>query len=93
MREFEGLTGVNFKKVMRMEDALIFVTSPRRVTPYHIDRECNFLLQIRGEKNLYVFDRNDQEDCPSPNSSATGPSITMPASTSRNCKTVQRLTP
>jgi hypothetical protein len=64
MREFEGLTGVDFRKVMRMEDALIFITSPRRVTPYHIDRECNFLLQIRGEKNLYVFDRNDKDVLP-----------------------------
>jgi len=64
MREFEHLTGVDFTKVMRVEDALIFVTSPKRVTPYHIDRECNFLLQIRGEKNLYVFDRDDREVLP-----------------------------
>ena len=64
MREFESLTGVDFHKVMRVEDALIFITSPGRVTPYHIDRECNFLLQIRGEKNLYVFDRNDEEVLP-----------------------------
>ena len=64
MGEFERLTGVDFTKVMRVEDALIFVTSPRRVTPYHIDRECNFLLQIRGEKNLYVFDRDDREVLP-----------------------------
>jgi len=64
MREFEALTGVDFKKVMLVEDALIFITSPGRVTPYHIDRECNFLLQIRGEKTLYVFDRNDPEILP-----------------------------
>jgi hypothetical protein len=64
MREFESLTGVDFRKVMKVEDALIFITSPRRVTPYHIDRECNFLLQIRGEKNLYVFDRNDSDVLP-----------------------------
>ncbi len=64
LREFEALTGVDFRKVMRVEDALIFVTSPRRVTPYHIDRECNFLLQIRGEKTLYVFDRNDPDVLP-----------------------------
>jgi hypothetical protein len=64
MREFESLTGVDFHKVMRIEDALIFITSPRRVTPYHIDRECNFLLQIRGEKTIYVFDQNDREVLP-----------------------------
>jgi len=64
MREFERLTGVDFRQVMRVEDALIFITSPRRVTPYHIDRECNFLLQIRGEKSLHVFDRNDPDVLP-----------------------------
>ena len=64
MSEFEQLTGMDFTKVMRVEDALIFVTSPGRVTPYHIDRECNFLLQIRGEKNIYVFDRDDPEVLP-----------------------------
>ena len=64
MREFEEFTGIDFKHVMRVEDALIFITSPDRVTPYHIDRECNFLLQIRGEKTLYVFDQNDREVLP-----------------------------
>jgi hypothetical protein len=34
------------------------------VTSYHIDRECNFLLQIRGEKDLFVFDREDREVLP-----------------------------
>ncbi len=34
-----------------VEDIIIFVTLPNRKTPYHIDRECNFLLQIRGEEN------------------------------------------
>jgi hypothetical protein len=64
MREFEKLTGVDFSRMMRVEDALIFITSPNRVTPYHIDRECNFLLQIRGEKTIYIFDRNDREVLP-----------------------------
>ncbi len=64
MREFESLTGVDFKKAMRVEDALIFITSPRRVTTYHIDRECNFLMQIRGEKTIYMFDRKDRDVLP-----------------------------
>jgi hypothetical protein len=64
MREFEEFTGINVNEVMKVEDALIFITSPNRVTPYHIDRECNFLLQIRGEKTLYVFDQNDREVLP-----------------------------
>jgi hypothetical protein len=64
MREFETLTGLDFKKMMRVEDALIFITSPNRTTTYHIDRECNFLLQIRGEKTIYMFDQRDKDVVP-----------------------------
>jgi hypothetical protein len=39
----------------------IFVTSPRTVTPFHIDKEHNFILQIRGTKNVYVWDHRDTE--------------------------------
>src|SRR5216117_2052129 len=31
-------------------EAAIFVTSPSSITPYHMDKEINFLLQIRGSK-------------------------------------------
>jgi hypothetical protein len=64
MREFETLTGLDFRKMMRVEDALIFITSPNRTTTYHIDRECNFLLQIRGEKTIYMFDQRDKQVVP-----------------------------
>lgn len=37
----------------------IFVSSPRTVTPFHFDKEHNFLLQIRGSKRVYVWDAND----------------------------------
>jgi hypothetical protein len=46
---------------IRREDVLIFISSPRRITPYHIDRECSFLLQIQGTKKIHVFDREDRE--------------------------------
>jgi hypothetical protein len=39
----------------------IFVSSPRSVTPYHIDPEYNFLLQIQGEKRVTVWDPDDRE--------------------------------
>ncbi len=64
MRQFESLTGVDFKKAMRVEDALLFITSPNRTTTYHIDRECNFLMQVSGSKTIYVFDRDDREVLP-----------------------------
>lgn len=45
---------------MRQRRAFIFVSSPRAVTPYHVDYEHNFLLQIRGEKFMTVWDGNDR---------------------------------
>ena len=38
----------------------VFISSPSSVTPYHLDAEYNFLLQIRGVKTLHVFDANDR---------------------------------
>lgn len=38
----------------------IFVTSPRAVTPFHMDMEHNFILQILGKKRLYVWDPFDR---------------------------------
>jgi len=40
--------------------AFIFVSSPDAVTPYHMDPEENFLLQIRGSKTISVFDPADR---------------------------------
>lgn len=37
----------------------IFVTSPNTVTPFHFDKEHNFILQVRGRKTLYVWDHRD----------------------------------
>jgi len=34
----------------------IFVSSPAAVTPFHLDEEHNFLLQIRGSKRLSIAD-------------------------------------
>ena len=39
----------------------IFVSSPNAVTPFHIDPECNFLLQVHGTKTMYVFDKRDRD--------------------------------
>jgi hypothetical protein len=37
----------------------IFVTSPRTITPFHMDKEHNFILQIQGKKRLYVWEPDD----------------------------------
>ena len=38
-------------------EAFIFLSSPGSITPYHMDPEHNFLLQIRGSKQMTLFDR------------------------------------
>lgn len=40
--------------------ATLLISSPHRVTAYHIDAEVNYLLQIRGQKLFYVFDGRDR---------------------------------
>ena len=40
--------------------AFVFLTSPGSVTPYHIDPEHNFLLQIRGAKTIHMYDGLDR---------------------------------
>lgn len=45
-------------------EGFIFVSSPNSVTPYHIDPEYNFLLQIRGRKFVHMFNGERQEVLP-----------------------------
>ncbi|MCA8982451.1 MAG: cupin domain-containing protein [Planctomycetaceae bacterium] len=44
---------------MTKPHAFIFITSPGSITPYHIDPEHNFLLQIQGSKTIRMYDGND----------------------------------
>jgi hypothetical protein len=39
----------------------IFVSSPGAITPFHMDHEHNFILQIRGTKRLWTWDPFDRE--------------------------------
>ena len=43
---------------------LDFVTSPLAITPYHLDHEHNFILQVRGSKTLHVWDPLDKRTVP-----------------------------
>ncbi|WP_437193105.1 JmjC domain-containing protein [Planctomicrobium sp. SH527] len=45
---------------MTHPQAFIFITSPGSVTPYHIDPEHNFLLQVRGTKEVRMLNGNDR---------------------------------
>lgn len=58
------VSGRQLEKKMRRKQMAIFVTSPNRISTYHIDSEVNFLLQIRGEKEISLFDRKDRDVLP-----------------------------
>jgi hypothetical protein len=45
---------------MRDRQGFIFITSPGSVTPFHMDNEYNFLLQVRGDKTVHMWDPNDR---------------------------------
>lgn len=42
------------------QEGFIFISSPQAVTPFHFDPEHNILLQIRGEKTMTVFPKDDE---------------------------------
>lgn len=40
---------------MCRREAFIFITSPRSITPYHVDPEFSFLAHLRGQKTVHVL--------------------------------------
>jgi hypothetical protein len=61
MDELGALCNVDLKRTYRDPVMTILITSPARVTPYHIDGEANFLLQIQGSKTVHIFNGDDSE--------------------------------
>jgi hypothetical protein len=49
---------------IRLLTGFIFISAPPSVTPFHIDRENNFWLQIRGRKVMNVWDHRDRTVVP-----------------------------
>lgn len=45
---------------MKLKQGWIFVSPPNSVTPFHMDLEQNFLIQIQGKKKLSVWDASDR---------------------------------
>jgi hypothetical protein len=64
LAELTSMAGEGIEPLIKQRDILIFITSPKRITTYHIDRECNWILQIHGTKTLHVFDQNDRDVLP-----------------------------
>ena len=62
--EMEAACGKTLRDLVKRRNAIVFVSSPNRITNYHIDREWNSLLQISGTKRVSIFDRADREVLP-----------------------------
>jgi hypothetical protein len=45
---------------MFRREGFIFISSPGSITPFHMDPEYNFLLQIRGEKQISIWGGKDR---------------------------------
>ena len=56
-----GEAGKDLFRKIKWFEAIVFITSPNRVTEYHIDRECSWIFQIRGDKTIHLFDRADKD--------------------------------
>jgi len=41
---------------MRQRQAFLFISSREAFTPFHFDPDYNFLLQVRGQKTIYMWD-------------------------------------
>jgi hypothetical protein len=41
-------------------EGYVFISAPNQITPYHMDPEINFLLQVRGQKTFHVLPGDDR---------------------------------
>lgn len=55
LSEVQQAAGKELPPILQQE-AFIFLSSPGSITPYHVDPEYNFLLQISGTKTIHIFD-------------------------------------
>jgi hypothetical protein len=54
-RGFKSLDDAGFSQI----EGFLFVSSPNSTTPFHLDGEDNFFVQIHGEKTFAIFDNRD----------------------------------
>ena len=62
--DLAALTGQDLATEITWSSLTIFMASPGIATPYHIDHESNFLLQVQGDKDVCLFDPGDREVLP-----------------------------
>lgn len=55
-RGFSSLKDAGFEQI----EGFLFVSSPNSTTPFHLDSEDNFFVQIHGEKFFTVYNNDDR---------------------------------
>ena len=55
------LTGDVMRRDIVIGEVLILLSSPDRLTLYHMDAEVNFLVQVTGNKTVRVYDQTNRE--------------------------------
>jgi len=60
LTQFVELSGKTLQNEAVIGEVLILISSPNRITSYHMDAECNFLVQAVGSKTIWVYDQTDR---------------------------------
>ena len=58
--EFKEVIPAPLQRRLGVLQTYFILSSPNRITQYHIDPEVNFLLHLHGSKELSVFNPNDR---------------------------------
>ncbi len=58
--DIENASGLPLRQKMKWPGLSVFIASPNMITPYHFDHETNFLFQIKGEKDVKLFNQDDR---------------------------------
>jgi hypothetical protein len=64
IRDILELSARELLRKIKWFEAILFITSPNRVTEYHLDREVSWILQLQGDKEIHLFDRADKDIVP-----------------------------
>ena len=58
--DIEEMIGYPLRPEITWADSYIFMASPQALTPYHIDHETAFLMQVHGDRKAYLWDQTDR---------------------------------
>ncbi len=58
--DIEEMIGHPLRPEITWKDSYIFMGSPHAITPYHIDHETAFLMQVHGNRMAYLWDQKDR---------------------------------